>query len=97
MVTFKINEIEGRHIMTCNIPSVFLESNWLENKPTYFKFDSKMVKILCEINPSMEEYKTCTKSGIELMHEKMNKVLYDTLLGVTHFHEKLATKLLHWG
>ena len=38
-----INAIEGREVVTCDIPGALLQSDWPKDKPTYLKFDGIMV------------------------------------------------------
>ena len=92
-----ISAIERRKVITCNIPGAFLQSEWPKDKPTYIKFEGKMVDALCDIDPSLKEYIIKTRNNRKLMYGELNKAVYGTLLGAILFYEKLAGKLVEWG
>ena len=75
-----INTIEKREVVTCDIPGAFLQSDWPSNKPTYLKFDGIMVDMLLKIDPSLTEH-VIRKGGYRLMHSRLDKAVYRTLLG----------------
>ena len=81
----------------CVIPGAFLQANWPADKPTYFRFDSTMVNMLCGINSSLKDKIIHTKNGQKSMYGKLNKAKYGTLLGAILFYEKLAVKLHDWN
>ena len=49
-----INSIENRHLVPCDIPGLFLQANWVADKPAYLRFNCIMVDMLCEINSSLK-------------------------------------------
>ena len=46
-----IAAIERRTVYTFDICTVFLQSPWLEDKPTYLRFTGLMVDMICKIDP----------------------------------------------
>ena len=44
MACCAISSIENRHVVTCNIPRAFLQSDWPKDKPTF------LVKSSCLVN-----------------------------------------------
>ena len=38
--------MEGRKVVTCNTPGVFLQANWPKVNDCYLKFESLMVKMI---------------------------------------------------
>ena len=97
MACCAISSIENRHVVTCNIPGVFLQSNWPLDKPTYLRFDCIMVNMLCEIDSSLKHKVIHTKNGKKFMFGKLDKAVYGTLLGAILFYEKFAVQLHNWG
>ena len=79
MVNCAINAIKDREVVTCDIPGVFLQSDWLKDKPIYLKFHGVIMNIFCEIDPSLGEYIVNTRSGRKLMYGNLSKVVYGTL------------------
>ena len=92
-----IDAIEGRAVVTCDIPGAFLQADYPEGEDCYIRFEGNMVKLICDINP---EYKKCvitTKKGRTLMFGKLTKAIYGTLRGALLFYEKLTGHLKEWG
>ena len=44
--------MEGRQVVTCDIPGVFLQADWPEDNDCYLKFEGLMVDMICDIDPS---------------------------------------------
>ena len=93
MACCAINLIENRHVVTCDIPGTFLQSDWPADKPTYFRFDGIMVDMLWKIDSGLKDKIIHTKNGQKFMFGKLNKAVYGTLLGTILFYEKLAVQL----
>ena len=55
MACCAIASIENRHVVTCDIPGAFLQSDWPKDKPTYLRFDGTMVDMLCEIDNTLKD------------------------------------------
>ena len=56
MCSCTIDAIEGRKVITCDIPRVFLQLDWPKDEfPIYIRFDGSMVNIICEIEPKYKK------------------------------------------
>ena len=88
-----MDAIEGRKVITCDIPGAFLQADWPDNRDCYIKFTGVMVDMICEINPEYEKNVIITKKGKKLMYGKLTKAVYGTLLGAILFYEKLKKQL----
>ena len=51
-----MDAMEGRQVVTCNIPGAFLQADWPEDNDCYLKFEGLMVKMICEIDPNYLKY-----------------------------------------
>ena len=72
-----INAIEGRKVITCDIPGAFLQSDWPKDEhPTYLWFDGPMVDMICEIDDKYKEYVHTNKKGNRVLVGEMNKAVY---------------------
>ena len=98
MISCAMDAIEGRKVVTCDIPGAFLQADWPEDIDCYLKFEGAMVDMLCDINP---EYKNNVvinkKTGEKKLYGKLTKAVYGTLLGAILFYEKLSKQLIEWG
>jgi len=90
MLTACIDSIENRKVVTADIPGVFLQSDWPEDRPQYLKFQGDMVNIMLEIDPPLKGCIRTHKSGKKVMYGKLNKAVYGTLLAEILFYTKLS-------
>ena len=92
-----MDAIEGRNVVTCDIPGAFLQADWPEDIDCYLKFEGATVDMLCDIN---REYKNNVvvnkKTGKKKLYGKLTKAVYGTLLGAILFYEKLSKQLTDW-
>ena len=89
-----MDAIEGRKVVTCNIPGAFIQADWLEDTNYFLKFEGLMVKMICEINQSYEKYVLTIKTtGKKRLYGKLTKAVYGTLLGAILFYQKLSGQL----
>ena len=51
-----MDAMEGRQVVTCDIPGAFLQADWLEDNDCYLKFEGLMVDMICEIDPCYKKY-----------------------------------------
>ena len=51
-----MDDIEGRQVVTFDIPDAFLQVNWLEDNNYYLKFERPMMKMIYEIDKNCDEY-----------------------------------------
>ena len=91
MCSCAIDAIEGRKVITCNIPGAFLQSDWPKNEfPTYLRFDGAMVDIICKIEPKYKSYVINTRKGNRILYGEMNKAVYGSVLSSVLFYNKLS-------
>ena len=67
--------IERTHVKMCDIPGNFLQTDWPDNmEGCYLRFESVMVKILCEINPEYRNHVIYSHNGKK--QGKFKKAVY---------------------
>ena len=92
-----MDAMEGRQVVTCDIPDAFLQANWPEDNDCYLEYEGLMVKIICEIDPNyFKNVLTNKRSGKQKLYGKLTKVVYGTLLGAILFYQKLSGQLYKW-
>ena len=90
MLTACIDAIEGRKVVTVDIPGAFLQSDWAKDQPQYLKFQGQMIDIMLEIDPSLSDCVKTFKSGKRVMYGKLNKAMYGIFLSAILFYTKLS-------
>ena len=86
-----MNAIEGRKVVTCDIPGVFLQSDWPEGDDCYIRFEGLMVDMLCEIDPTYRSKVQYTRDRKrKFLYGKLAKAVYGTLMGSILFYNKLS-------
>ena len=89
--------MEGRKVVTCNIPGAFLQSDWPEDNDCYIKFEGMMVEMLCEIDPTYKNKVLYTKDGQrKFLYGKLEIAVHGTILGAIFFYNKLSKQLEDW-
>ena len=91
----RIIATEKIEMVTCDIPSAFLKSDWPSNKSMYLKFDRIMVEMLLEIDLTSTEH-IRNRGRYRLMYSSLDNSVYETLMGAILFYEKLVTQLHKW-
>ena len=91
-----MDTMEGRKVITVDIPGAFLQGDWPPNKhPGYIMFEGIMVDMICKIDP------TCLDRIIWSKDHKKNgcpiKAVYGTLLEAIIFNTKLSKHLTDRG
>ena len=90
--------MEGRQVVTCDIPRVFLQANWPVDNNYYLKFEGLMVDMICDIDPSYNKFILINKkTGKKKLFGKLSKAVYGTLLEAILFYQKLSGQLYDWG
>ena len=51
-----MDTMEGRQVVTCNIPGAFPQANWPEDNDYYLKFEGLMVNMICDIDPRYKKF-----------------------------------------
>ena len=86
------NVADNKKVITVDIPSAFLQGDWLQNKYYgYIMFEGIIVDITCEINLLFDNIiiwsKNCKK---KFLYSHLIKAVYGTLLGTIVFYNKLS-------
>ena len=93
-ISCAMDAMEGRQVVTCDIPSAFLQANWPEDNDCYLKFEGLMVKMICEIDLNYLKYVLTNKrTGKQKLYGKVTKAVYRTFLGAILFYQKLNGQL----
>ena len=94
-----IDALDERSVITIDIPGAFLQGIWPQDQhPNYLKFEGVMVDMLCQIEPSYQEYIIYqkikgSKYKKKYIYAKMIKAVYRTLLAGIIFYENLSKYL----
>ena len=97
-VSCAMDAIEGRQVVTCDIPRAFLQANCPDNNDCYLKFEGLMVDMICDIDPAYKKFVLINKeTGKKKLYGKLTKAVYGTLLGAIFFYQKLSGQLYKWG
>ena len=97
-ISCAMDAVEGRQVVTYDIPGTFLQADWPENNDCYLKFEGLMVYMICDIDPSYKKFVlTNNKRGKKKLYGKLTKAVYGTLLGAILFYQKLSGQLYDWG
>ena len=90
--------MEGRKVVTCDIPGAFLQSDWPKDDDCYIKFEGMMVEMLCKIDPTYKSKVLYAKDGRRrFLYGKLEKSVYWTILGAILFYNNLSKQLEDWG
>ena len=85
-----MDAMEGRQVVTCDIPGAFLQADWPEDNNCYLKFDGLMVDMICEIDPCYKKYVLINKkTSKKKLYGKLTKAVHGTLLGAILIYKKL--------
>ena len=97
-ISCAMDAMEGRQVVTCDIPGAFLQADWPEDNNCYLKFEGLMVKMICEIDLNYLKYVlTKKRTGKQKLYGKLTKAVYGTLLGEILFYQKLNGQLYKRG
>ena len=83
--------MEGRKVVTCDIPGALLQSYLPEDDDCYIKFKGMMVEMLCEIDLTYKSKVLYAKDGQRrFLYGKLEKAVYGTILGAILFYNRLS-------
>lgn len=99
MASCVLDELDSRHVITIDIPGVFLQGDWPQNEhPGYIKFTRIMVDMICQINPSYKDKIIWSQDGKrKFLYSELRKAVYGTLLAAVIFYNKLTKHLFDQG
>ena len=63
-ISYAMNVMEGRQVVTCGIPGTFLQADCPEGNDCYLKFEGLMVGIICDIDPSLRSLSLSTRRPV---------------------------------
>ena len=94
-----MDAMNGRNVITVDIPGVFLQGNWPQDEhPGYIMFQGIVVYMICKIDPSYDNKiiwsKDCKK---KFLYNRLIKAVNRTLLGAISFYNKLYKHLTNHG
>ena len=94
-----INAMDGRKVITVNIPGAFLQGDWSQDEhPGYIMLKGIMVDMICEIDPSYHDKIISSKDRKQkFLYVGLIKAVYGTLLGAIIFYNKLSKYLTDHG
>ena len=82
-----MDAMEGRQVVTCDIPGALLQADWPEDNDCYLKFEGLMVDMICDIDPCYKKFVLTNKrTGKKKLYGKFTKAVYGTLLGANIFY-----------
>jgi hypothetical protein len=94
MLTSVIDAMEGRHVVTANIPGAFMQADM--DEVVHMRLSGKMVELLLRIAPEYEQY-VVIEGGQRVLYMLLLKALYGTMRAALLFWRKLTSKLQEWG
>ena len=99
MGSYVMDAIEGRKVVTVDIPGAFLQGDWPQHEhPGYIRFEGEMVDMICEIKPSYKSKIILSKNKRrKFMYGKLVKAVYGTFLVAIIFYQKLTKHLTNHG
>jgi hypothetical protein len=98
ILTALVDAIERRHVVTCDIPGAFLQTDMPKGENVYIRITGSMAELLLRTNP--EKYGPhiiTTRKGKKILYARANKAIYGTLTAAKLFWDKLRKQLKKWG
>ena len=99
MVLCVMDAMEGRKVITVEIPDVFLQGNGPQDeRPGCIMFKGIMVDMICKIDPTYINTIIFSKDqNKKFLCSRLIKAIYRTLLGAIIFYTKLSKHLTDCG
>ena len=90
MTTRLINAIEGRYLVTADIPGAFLKATVDED--VWIKFEGKIVDVLLKLDP--ERYGACVRhhKGRKFLYARAVKAIYGAMRSALLFYARTQTE-----
>ena len=94
-----MDAIDGRKVITVDIPGAFLQGDWPQDEhPGYIIFEGIMVDTIREIDPSYYDKIIWRKDRRKkFLYGQLIKAVYGTLLGTIIFYNKPSKHLTDNG
>lgn len=95
MASCVLDAIDSRHVITIDIPGVFLQGEWPQSEhPGYIKFTGIMVDMICQIDPGYKNNIIWSRDKKQkFLYGRLQKAVYGTLLAAVIFYNKLSKHL----
>ena len=90
-ITCLIDAMEGREVMTCDIPGAFMLSDMYEL--LHVKLEGEIARLLIQLDPSYHRFLAYQHSK-PVLYAKLNKALYGTLQAALLFWRNLSGVLI---
>ena len=89
LISCVIDVIEGRDVVTIDIPSAFMQA--MIDKVVHIKFNNELIDLQCQVDMSLKKYVTY-EHGKRVLYAKLNKALYGTVQASRLFWERPSLK-----
>ena len=86
-ITCIIDAMEGREVMTCDIPGAFMQSDM--DEVVHMKLEGEIALLLIRLDPTYKEFLTY-QWGKPVIYTELNKALYGTLQAALLFWKNLS-------
>ncbi len=100
LITGVIEAREKRDVATCDIPNAFVQTKLPEHDKhghkTIMKIRGPLLEILCEMDPTYEEY-VVTENNKRVLYVHLTRALYGMLASAMLFYNKLKKDLIEYG
>ena len=89
-LTCLIDAIEGRHVITCDIPGAFMQTDI--DELIHVKLEGQLVDLLIRVDPAYAKYVT-HEGRNRVIYTELNKALYGTMQASYLFWKDLSKYL----
>ena len=90
-ITCLIDTMEGREVMTCDIPRAFMQSEM--DELLHMKLEGEIALLLIRLDPSYKQFLTYQRGKL-VIYTELNKALYGTLQAALLFWHNLSGFLI---
>ena len=91
-LTSLIDAIEGRHVVTCDIPGAFMHADM--DELVHVKLEGELAELLIKVDPTYSKFLTY-EFGKKVIYTKLNKALYGTMQASYLFWKDLSSYLVN--
>jgi hypothetical protein len=95
MLTCIIDVIEGRDVVTVDLPGAFMQSDM--EGTVHMKLEGVMAEVILKIDPKKYKKFVVQEGGHDVIYVKLTKALYGTLQAALLFWKNLSSRLKEWG
>jgi hypothetical protein len=95
MLSATVDTMEGRDVVTVDIPGAFMQADI--DEVLHVKFEGEIAEMLVRMDPKLYRKYVKEEHGKSVLYVELLKALYGTLRAVLLFWKLLSSKLLLWG